>query len=522
MGKGVVLEIQENQHLIVLTKGGEFLKLRYRKCKVGQQIAFFHFHHLDNKQFIDLSPKWIKSLQIAVIAALVFALFLPLNRDKAYAYVSVDMAPSIEFQINEDRQVIALTPLNKKGEELVTYMKSWKYDELKIVLQQMMKKTDELGFIQSEKPVILFTSTFLDEEVGDEIQEVKEAIERDIHQVTEGMSDKHEVNCHHVKAPLSLWKEAQRKGLSAGKFALYTGFPNSKDYHVDDWKEQSIRELVKHTGDIKEALDTEITADEWKEKTVNFTNRHKSSRLDPMVPTIDAVSVLGFSPALYTNRMSASLDDVILVKIKDTSSKTETSHKNNLTASEVLEKKVAAPSSQEYKTASKHTEPKIHSNYSNSEKSSPNTSKNVIKNIPPAPKAQKKEVQEAKTSKEKVNSPQDTKQKVFKHQEKEQQKTMVQKHEVEEKKEYKAKSQKAKEAKTFGPDINEKEPKVDRQRANESKSNAPETKEKTGNEQKPESRKSDKTEKVNSKLSEQGSKGKAEGKNHQNNRNNHK
>lgn len=54
-------------------------------------------------------------------------LFLAFNQnEKVYAYMSIDINPSLELGVNENLKVVELTPYNKEGRAIIEEIHGWK------------------------------------------------------------------------------------------------------------------------------------------------------------------------------------------------------------------------------------------------------------------------------------------------------------------------------------------------------------------------------------------------------------
>ncbi|MDV2888449.1 SigI regulator RsgI, partial [Alkalihalophilus pseudofirmus] len=60
--------------------------------------------------FFRAKPVLLTTLVIIIFMSLLFPLY---RNDKAYAYLSIDVNPSIELGVNEKMQVIEMTGFNK-------------------------------------------------------------------------------------------------------------------------------------------------------------------------------------------------------------------------------------------------------------------------------------------------------------------------------------------------------------------------------------------------------------------------
>ena len=100
---------------IVLTPDGQFLEHQYygEPPEIGEEIE------------LRLQSKWdywgfVRIAALFVIIVIPFLALQPLFTPDIFAYVTVDINPSIELAIDKNEKVISVTPLNDEGKELIT------------------------------------------------------------------------------------------------------------------------------------------------------------------------------------------------------------------------------------------------------------------------------------------------------------------------------------------------------------------------------------------------------------------
>lgn len=267
MDKGVVLQVRENQHLIVFTSSGEFVKAHYQPCRVGQEVVFSRYYH---KRFLLLNgwyPSWKKQVAIAAVVILFLGFIFPSgNKNIAYAYVSIDMIPSIEVKIDHNRQVESITSYNKSGEQVVSGLINWKDKDIHQIVEDVMKEAKELGYLPPNQITpVLMTTTY--ETNGDNAipESFRSSFEKEIALISQELTEDG-IRFYHVETPRTLWEEAKKEGVSAGKYALlvHSAKSNNEDlWRADEWKETPLSIIEQNKGRM-ETLDTQITDREWK------------------------------------------------------------------------------------------------------------------------------------------------------------------------------------------------------------------------------------------------------------------
>ncbi len=217
MKKGIVMEI-DDVFLTLLTPEGEFLRARKQNqdYQLGEEINFYpvtftktgpflnRFHY-----FFRAKPVLLTTLVIIIFMSLLFPLY---RNDKAYAYLSIDVNPSIELGVNEKMQVIEMTGFNKEGKKLISRLSGWKKQDAAQLTKTLLIEMKKSNLLKEHNQVIF--STVRTEEVKKEaeerlqknINEIKAAIHSQSLEVTVYSGTKQEL------------KKAHQLGITAGKY----------------------------------------------------------------------------------------------------------------------------------------------------------------------------------------------------------------------------------------------------------------------------------------------------------------
>jgi Anti-sigma factor N-terminus len=217
MKKGVVMEI-DDAFLTLLTPEGEFLhaKRQNQPYAIGEEIHFFpiesvktsnHFNTLKN--VFKLKPVW------ALMAALFILLgsFFPMyQNNKAYAYMSIDVNPSIELSINKKMQVVEITGYNKEGKEIISQLNKWEKEDVSKVAQTILAEMEKEGYLNTKENIIISTvrtkeaEVKIDKKLQENIDEIKASVNKQKLEITV------------LKATESEWKKAHKLGITTGKY----------------------------------------------------------------------------------------------------------------------------------------------------------------------------------------------------------------------------------------------------------------------------------------------------------------
>ncbi|WP_404350840.1 anti-sigma factor domain-containing protein [Sutcliffiella horikoshii] len=216
MKKGIVLEVHD-EHVTILTPEGEFLKSRKQKGQValGEEIVFFPLHRAETAKkgriASALRGKWaIISVMTALILA--FSLYPKYASNQVYAYVSVDVNPSIELGINKDMKVISIDAYNKEGEDILKQLNNWEKQDITSVSSQIFDIFRQKGFL-TENSEVLIASVLTNETnsgwktlMQNKITTISEKVEED------------KVSITTLETTIQERSDALKEGISPGKY----------------------------------------------------------------------------------------------------------------------------------------------------------------------------------------------------------------------------------------------------------------------------------------------------------------
>ena len=95
----------------------------------------------------------------ALALMLVFISTLPFyQNNQVYAYMSIDINPSIELGVNKNYQVIELIPYNEDGKKIVNKLHDWKKKDVHDVASEIMDEIKSQGYMKKNHEVAAIDS----------------------------------------------------------------------------------------------------------------------------------------------------------------------------------------------------------------------------------------------------------------------------------------------------------------------------------------------------------------------------
>ncbi|WP_276495222.1 anti-sigma factor domain-containing protein [Bacillus nitratireducens] len=179
MNKGIVMDIKKH-NVVVLTPNGEFItfKRKIHSYMIGEEISFNEQEQRAPRFSISSFLKPASLLVTCFLCVLLF--FYNQPEEKVFAYVSVDINPSLEVSVTKDLRVIDLRACNDDGRRILKEMKRWKNKHLQDVIRTIIKQSQEDKYLTNDKQVMLTAVTkdkSLEPQLEKAIQELKKEYE---------------------------------------------------------------------------------------------------------------------------------------------------------------------------------------------------------------------------------------------------------------------------------------------------------------------------------------------------------
>lgn len=234
--RGIVVKIKDS-HCLVLASDGTYHKVplsRHKGARVGSEIEF-------------ALNSWLQYVKPALLVAsiLLVALGLSLFQQSAipaaFAYVSLDINPSVELAVGADLKVISAHPLNQDAENLLAHV-NISGKQLYASVNSILAEAVQEGFIKpGQKNYVLSTVTLEKNAPAKNIDYETLAGE-----MRSAVQDKGvEVELVVLSTDRELRQEAKDKGLSTGKLAVYRQAVAAREnVTLQQVKDNSITNLV--------------------------------------------------------------------------------------------------------------------------------------------------------------------------------------------------------------------------------------------------------------------------------------
>jgi len=160
--KGIVME-QHEDYMIVMSRDGLFQKaLPIKNVKLGSEVYYhplpYHkkvkTYYLDNfRRFISV-PVGVLTLVFLVIL-LVIPMYFTVGSSSPYAYVNVDINPSIQIELDKRLEMLSIKPVNADATVLIEQLDDLKGKKIEVVLEEIMEESEDAGLTKNGKNMIV-------------------------------------------------------------------------------------------------------------------------------------------------------------------------------------------------------------------------------------------------------------------------------------------------------------------------------------------------------------------------------
>jgi Anti-sigma factor N-terminus len=279
MNKAIIVEVN-SRHLIVLAEGGEFKKIKNTNpaYTVGQEISIPVLKEKKDSIFsVFINWKTATAAALAIFL-LFFQVLSPMSGEGAYAYVGMDMDPSLELKINEEMQVLDISSYNEQGKAVLEHMGEWEEKEIGYVTNLIFEACEDLGYLEAKEEVLITTT------LSEEIPENKEkAMKEKVNEVMTVTAKKKSVEMTTIVMSSKERKKARKMNISPGHYAIYTAAKRSGiKISPKEVTGHTLEEISEKVGPIKELLE------ENDENVSASTNTEEINQVyEPPLPILD-------------------------------------------------------------------------------------------------------------------------------------------------------------------------------------------------------------------------------------------
>lgn len=230
--KGIIIEIKE-KYSIVLKDDSSLIRIKNREgIKVGDAIIFLEDDIYIVESRKNIITKFIAPIiAIAASLALIIVPFVKNQTLNAYALISLDINPSIQFELDEDKNIIDIYGLNEDSKKLMLdKVKGMSLNdgikEIKVLLE------NENYDLKNNDAIVGFS--FLTNNTSNKFEnEVKNIIKQNLN----------DLNIIYLQANKEDAMRANEKGISIGRYELNEDIDEDLEDKIEN---MSVDEILKY------------------------------------------------------------------------------------------------------------------------------------------------------------------------------------------------------------------------------------------------------------------------------------
>lgn len=263
--KAVVVEIKDNTAAL-LTQNGIIIESPNYDYEIGREVEITMKKKINLKKII---PAAVAACVMIFGGTFAYAYFTP------YTYVSLDVNPSIEYELNRFDQVLSVTGVNEDGEDILDNLDidDLKYASIDDAIQTTIQEISDEGYFDSGDGGIVITTSSNNEDDADDLADELEDFANEV--LDE--NDKEAVVSAEAVGKQRV-DEAKELGVTPGKLNLVEKLIDESEIsesdetiNLDEWLDKSVKEIMSKSNEYKE-INKNKEKNQGEETSVQNTN----------------------------------------------------------------------------------------------------------------------------------------------------------------------------------------------------------------------------------------------------------
>ncbi len=244
--RGIVME-NNIDHIIIITNESQYLKLRNKgEINIGKEIVFLEEDIINENKKNSNIYRGIAAIFLILIlsSSLIFPFgFNFLENVQTYAIVSLDINPSLQFEINKKEIVKKVMSLDEDGKSIID--DSMVGMTIKDAVLLGVENAIEKEYINEQNNAILIARVVTKDNDGTKsnIQEdIRESIEEKVNE---------EIELIYISPNKDTIKEAKNNKISVGKYEIYKIISEKKaNTSIKEVEQKSITAIINDNREL--------------------------------------------------------------------------------------------------------------------------------------------------------------------------------------------------------------------------------------------------------------------------------
>lgn len=254
MHHGLVIRILKNKVIVSTSDFQCFYIKRSPTNYIGSQVEFTEKDIIKKRSI--LTKLALSAACIAIIFVMAYFSNLAglvdirhnLSDSKVFAYIDVDINPSIEFEIDDTGSILEVTPINGDAKALV---KKLNLDNISVskaigIIIEELKKNKVISEIEENCVMVSGTLNSNRNEQDKEYQNRKGKYDILMNSIKDNLQEEGKVSVFLVHTSIHERKDALNEGMSSGRYTLYKEYKDQgSSSSIEEIRSADVRELLK-------------------------------------------------------------------------------------------------------------------------------------------------------------------------------------------------------------------------------------------------------------------------------------
>lgn len=268
MNKGIIMEVKQN-YAIIMNDDGHMDKISKKKnMAIGQKIFYFEEDIIRTNNIRNIrSNSFMKTIgSIAALFLIAFTFFYQLSyKEAAYAVVSLDINPSIQIEVDNNKTILKVEGMNDDGKNI--NFKELKGLNINEGIQKIKNILVEKNYLKENRDVLVAFALVNEDENTDYEESVFGTIKSTF------KSEK----VTYVKGKKEDVEEAKSAGISLGRYEVLQVADEDAKKEIDKAPVKEITEFIKDKenviqwGDDEDNKKVKVPGSEVVDKVENNT-----------------------------------------------------------------------------------------------------------------------------------------------------------------------------------------------------------------------------------------------------------
>ncbi|HHX17357.1 MAG TPA: anti-sigma factor domain-containing protein, partial [Clostridium sp.] len=248
--KGIVIRLTKNKAIVTTEDFQCYYIKRSPIIFVGKEVEF------TNKEIIEKThtlTKWALSVACAIFLITSFIYFTGiididniLYSPQVFAYVSIDINPSFEMEIDYEGRVLNLVPLDDDARFILNNIKFDKVNISKVIdnIIGELKAKDDISEKRKEHILISSTLNWKNQESDDSAPEKRQKLDIIMDGIKNDIEGSYKADVYLLQGDIKQREDAKSEGISTGRYIVYKSL--EKDLSIEDVKKATVADIIEN------------------------------------------------------------------------------------------------------------------------------------------------------------------------------------------------------------------------------------------------------------------------------------